>query len=198
MKITAFIFDDFETLDLFGAIEVFGKVAHAEICYISINGGIVSNKDGVRLETITVENLPTSTDVLLVVGGQGTRQLVNDEEYLQILTRLAYQATWVLSVCTGSALLAKAGLLDDKRATSNKKAWQWVINQSDKVQWIRQARWVVDGKFYTSSGVGAGIDMSLGFVADRYDVQFAQNIADEIEYRWLRNADIDEFAERWQ
>lgn len=198
MQITALTFDDFETLDLFGAVEVFGRVADYGIQYASMTGGIISNQHGVRLETIAVEDLPRNTDILLVIGGQGTRQLVDDTKFLQTLTNLANQATWVLSVCTGSALLAKAGLLDGKRATSNKKSWKWVTSQSDKVQWIEQARWVVDEKFYTSSGISAGTDMSLGFIADRYDTETAQTIANEIEYRWAKNADNDEFFKLWQ
>lgn len=197
MQITALTFDDFETLDLFGAVEVFGRVTDYDIQYASMTGGIISNQHGVRLETIAVADLPKNTDILLVIGGQGTRQLVDNTKFLQTLTNLANQATWVLSVCTGSALLAKTGLLDGKRATSNKKSWKWVISQSDKVQWIEQARWVVDEKFYTSSGISAGTDMSLGFIADRYDTETAQTIANEIEYRWAKNADNDEFFKLW-
>lgn len=198
MQITALTFDDFETLDLFGAVEVFGRVTDYDIQYASMTGGIISNQHGVRLETIAVADLPKNTDILLVIGGQGTRRLVDDTKFLQTLTNLANQATWVLSVCTGSALLAKTGLLDGKRATSNKKSWKWVISQSDKVQWIEQARWVVDEKFYTSSGISAGTDMSLGFIADRYDTETAQTIANEIEYRWAKNPDNDEFFLLWQ
>ena len=82
---------------------------------------------------------------------------------------------------------------DGRRATSNKLAWQWVIAQSDQVHWIEQARWVVDGKCYTSSGVSAGMDMALGFIADRHGVDTARQIALETEFRWQENSDIDDF-----
>ncbi len=74
--------------------------------------------------------------------------------------------------------------MDGKRATSNKKAFHWAMSCSDKVDWIQEARWVVDGNCYTSSGVSAGIDMSLGFMADRYGRETALEIADSIEYIW--------------
>ena len=123
----------------------------------------------------------------------GTRELVDNPSFLHMLSALANQADWVLSVCTGSALLAKSGVLDGRRATSNKLAWQWVIAQSEQVNWIQQARWVVDGKFYTSSGVSAGMDMALGFIADRHSIDTARQIASQVEYRWQENRTIDDF-----
>lgn len=192
--ITALLFDDFETLDLFGPIEMFGSMPdYYRIQFASMTGGIIRSKHGVAMQTTAVKKLDDQTDILLVPGGMGTRQLVQNQSFLQIITALVEQANWVLSVCTGSALLAKARVLNGKRATSNKLSWQWVISQSDNVHWIKQARWVVDDKFYTSSGVSAGMDMALGFIADRHDVETARHIATYTEYRWQENSDIDDF-----
>ena len=192
--ITALVFDDFETLDLFGPIEMFGSLPeHYRIQFTSIAGGIIRSKHGVLMQTIAVTELAYQTDIVLVPGGLGTRQLVYNPSFLQTLTTLTDEADWVLSVCTGSALLAKSGVLNGKRATSNKMAWQWVISQSNKVNWVKQARWVIDGKFYTSSGVSAGMDMALGFIADRHDIDTARQIANHTEYRWQENSDMDEF-----
>lgn len=192
--ITALLFDDFETLDLFGPIEMFGSIPdYYRIQFASMTGGIIRSKHGVAMQTTAVKKLDDQTDILLVPGGMGTRQLVQNQSFLQIITALVEQANWVLSVCTGSALLAKARVLNGKRATSNKLSWQWVISQSDNVHWIKQARWVVDDKFYTSSGVSAGMDMALGFIADRHDVETARHIATYTEYRWQENSDIDDF-----
>jgi len=105
--------------------------------------------------------------VLLIPGGMGTRKLVEDKSFINHLKNLSEKAIYVLSVCTGSALLAKTGLLKGKNATSNKMAFDWVCGIDCDVSWVRQARWVSDGKFYTSSGVTAGMDMTLGFIADR-------------------------------
>ncbi|WP_426223446.1 DJ-1/PfpI family protein [Psychrobacter sp. DWR1-2-3] len=192
--LTALVFDDFETLDLFGPIELFGSLPNDfRIQFASMKGGIIHNHHGVALQTVAVAKLAQQTDILLVVGGKGTRALINDSKFLQTLTVLADNADWVLSVCTGSALLAKAGILDHKRATSNKRAWQWVTEQSDQVDWIKQARWVVDGKFYTSSGVTAGMDMALGFIADRQGRDSAKEVADYTEYRWQEDSRLDDF-----
>lgn len=192
--LTALVFDDFETLDLFGPIEMFGSLPESyRIQFASLMGGDIRSKHGVVMQTLAVTNLIDKTDVLLVVGGIGTRQQIDNDEFLQVLISLAHNAEWVLSVCTGSGLLAKAGILDGKRATSNKISWSWVISQSDKVNWIGQARWVVDGKFYTSSGVSAGMDMALGFIADRHHIDTAHQIANYTEYRWQENSSVDDF-----
>ena len=192
--LTALLFDDFETLDLFGPIEMFGCLPeHYQLQFVSMTGGLIYNKHGVSIQTISVIDIQYQTDILLVVGGIGTRQKVLDPLFLQTLTMLVDRADWVLSVCTGSALLAKTGVLDSKRATSNKQAWPWVISQSNKINWVKQARWVIDGKFYTSSGVSAGMDMALGFIADRHDLDTARQIAIHTEYHWQENNGRDEF-----
>lgn len=192
--ITALLFDDFETLDLFGPIEMFGSLPeHYRIQFASMTGDIARNKHGVAIQTAAVTELEYQTDILLLPGGIGTRQLVYNSPFLQTIKRLVDQADWALSVCTGSALLAKAGVLNGKHATSNKMAWQWVISQSDQVNWVKQARWVVDGKFYTSSGVSAGMDMALGFIANRHDIETAYRVANHTEYRWQENSDTDDF-----
>src|SRR5438034_9678416 len=104
-------------------------------------------------------------DILLIPGGFGTRAAVNNAPFLQQLTTASQQASITATVCTGSALLARTGLLDDRPATSNKLAWNWVLQQGPRVQWRRQARWVDNGNMITSSGVSAGIDMALSLIA---------------------------------
>ncbi len=99
-----------------------------------------------------------------------------------------------MTVCTGSALLARTGLLDGKKATSNKRAFAWAKTNSEKAIWDNKARWTIDEKFYTSSGVSAGIDMSLGFLSDRFGIEFARQVADEIEYIWTEDKDNDTFT----
>ena len=103
-------------------------------------------------------------------------------------------AEYVTAVCTGSALLARAGILEGRKATTNKKAYDWATSQSDKVHWIKQARWVEDGKFFTSSGVSAGMDMSLALIAGLFGEDTAVQAATWAEYEWHRDAGWDPFA----
>ncbi|SUD89859.1 DJ-1/PfpI family protein [Psychrobacter phenylpyruvicus] len=190
--ITALVFNDFETLDLFGPVEMLGSLKdNYSFQFCSIDGGLINSVHGVPLATTAIADLPNPTDILLVVGGFGTRQLVEDSQFLETLRNLANEADWVLSVCTGSALLAKAGLLDGRQATSNKIAWEWATSQSDKVNWIKKARWVVDGKYYTSAGVSAGMDMALAFISDRHGKETAAQVVKHTEYRWTSDSGCD-------
>jgi len=131
--------------------------------------------------------------IVLIPGGFGTRKEVDNTPFIDALRRTAEASQLVLTACTGSALLARTGLLSGRRATSNKMAFDWVVEQDRSVLWVRKARWTKDDKYYTSSGVSAGIDMTLGFVADRHGMETAERIARGIEYLWNRDADDDPF-----
>ena len=101
--------------------------------------------------------------------------------------------------CDGNGLhrlgcLARTGLLDGRPATSNKVAWDWVLEQGPKVDWKRQARWVDDGDIVTSSGVSAGIDMALDLIARLRGEEIAVNSAKYMEYIWNRDPANDPFA----
>ena len=132
--------------------------------------------------------------VLLVPGGMGTRALSGDAEFLRTLRELAGSAAWVLTVCTGSGLLAATGFLDGRRATTNKKAFAWPVSVGPNVRWVKRARWVADGNVYTSSGVSAGMDMTLGFLRDRHGDALARAVAAAIEYVWSDDPENDPFA----
>jgi transcriptional regulator GlxA family with amidase domain len=120
--------------------------------------------------------------------------LVHDNDFIQKLRTLVEKSSWCLTVCTGSALLAKTGLLDDCEATSNKMAFEWVKTNGQNVKWKYKARWIVDKKYYTSSGISAGIDMSLGFVCDHFGEEKANGIAKRMEYEWNNDQYNDIFA----
>jgi len=98
------------------------------------------------------------------------------------------------TVCTGAALLARTGLLDNRPATSNKMAWDWVTQQGPGVPWVRQARWVDDEDIVSSSGVSAGIDMALALIARLHDRATAENAARVMEYVWNDDPSNDPFA----
>ncbi len=193
MTIRCLLFDDFETLDLFGPVEIFGRMPEYRMSYISAEGGRVTSAQGVQLETEPLTS-GAAGDILLVPGGQGTRKVSLDSGFTAALRTLAEESLWCLTVCTGSALLAKTGLLDGRRATSNKRAFEWAASMGPAVNWVRSARWTADGKYYTSSGVSAGIDMALGFIADRLGHSRAAEIAAHIEYIWNSDRACDPFA----
>lgn len=100
------------------------------------------------------------------------------------------------SICTGSGVLAAAGLLDGRRATSNKQSFAWASSCGSAVTWVAQARWVTDGNIYTAGGVAAGIDMSLALIARILSEDVASEVARYAEYDWHRDAAWDPFAEQ--
>jgi len=193
-KFNVVLFNDFETLDVFGPIEVIGKLdEYYEIEYYSQKGSIIRNRENVRVETLPLSEIK-ETGVLLVPRGIGTRIEVNNQEFIRCLKEICVSSQYVLAVCTGTALLAKTGLLRNLKATTNKMAFDWVIEQDKEVQWVRKARWVNDGKYYTSSGVSAGIDMTLGFVSDRFGREVAEKVSKRIEYIWNKDRKNDPFG----
>jgi len=194
MEIAFIMFYDYETLDVFGPAEIFGRLIDKyNLTFYSLDGGVIKNRHGVPIMTQKIAGIKNRPNIVLVPGGMGTRKEVHNTELLTAVKELSLTSDYVLSVCTGSALLAKAGLLDGKQATSNKRAFSWVSSQSDNVDWDKKARWKVDGKYYTSSGVSAGMDMTLGFIADRHGIDFARKVAKEIEYNWIEDKDNDNF-----
>jgi putative intracellular protease/amidase len=197
MQVAVLLFDDFETLDVFGPVEILGRIKqHYQVSFYSLTGGLVNNAHGVSIQTKPIDEAKLNAGVFLIPGGHGTRREVENSLLLGKIRELARLNQFVLSVCTGSALLAKAGLLDGKKATSNKKAFDWVTTQGENVTWIRKARWVKDGKFYTSAGVSAGMDMTLGFLQDVHGLDFARKVAFEIEYHWTENREEDHFYQQ--
>ena len=169
LKIGAVIFPDFELLDIYGPIEFFGMLNdRVSIKMLAEQPGEIKSNQGPKGVADTPLADAADLDVLLVPGGWGTRAGVSNEFFLELLRAKAESARFVASICTGSALLAKAGILNGKKATSNKMAFDWVTAQGPEVNWIREARWVEDGKYFTSSGVSAGMDMTLGLIQGHF------------------------------
>lgn len=193
MNINILLFNNFETLDIFGPIEVLGQIKDYQIHYYSKDGGIITNSQNLKVVTEPI-NLADESGILVIPGGIGTRELIDDAEFLNKLKVISEKSKYCLSICTGSALLAKCGALKNRKATSNKQALNWVKSVGDQTNWIEKARWVVDGKYYTSSGISAGIDMTLGFISDRFGKDRALKIAKDIEYIWNDDYRNDLFA----
>lgn len=139
--------------------------------------------------------IPGPLDVLLVPGGGGTRKDVTHE--IDFVRTVYPSLKYLISVCTGSTVIARAGTLDNKRATTNKKAWAWATSFGNNVSYVPHARWVQDGNVWTSSGVSAGIDVSYAFLASVYGEEVSKWVADVSEYTRWSNGSYDPFADRW-
>jgi len=189
------LFERFELLDVFGPVEILGHLKNAlRIVMVGPAAGLVASAQGQAVVAESGRDDCPPLDGLLVPGGIGTRTEVDDASLLAWLRERAKAASLVMSVCTGAALLARAGVLDGRRATSNKRAFDWVVEQGPAVEWVRRARWVHDGHFWTSSGISAGIDMTLALVAERFGRDFAEQVSRRLEYTWHRDAADDPFV----
>lgn len=189
------LFEGFELLDVFGPVELLGHLEERFVVELlgPAVGPVTSAQGFAALATKSYASA-TPADVVLVPGGIGTRRLVGDTAFLDWLRAFAGSATYVTSVCTGSAVLAAAGLLAGRRATSNKRAFAWAASQGSGVTWVPEARWVEDGDRWTSSGVAAGMDMTLALIARIHGEAVATETADAVEYDWHRDPEWDPFA----
>lgn len=188
------LYTGFELLDVAGPMEMWGNVPNMKLVTIAEKAGPVSSlQNATLIAQYSFEDCP-KLDILMVPGGMGTLTELNNETMMAFLKKQSAAAEIVTSVCSGSALLAKAGVLDGHKATSNKLYFDVAAMQSDKVEWVRQARWVDDGKFITSSGVSAGIDMALHLIGRLYGEESADKVAKATEYVRHKDPNDDPFA----
>lgn len=190
--LTVFLYSGFETIDALGPVEMLGYVKNYSVRFVSLEGGTVRSAQGVPIATEKYSG-KDSVDIVLIPGA-APEFLKLPQAFFAMIKKACEKAQKVLTVCTGSFLLAQTGLLDARKATSNKNALPMVMKAVPKVLWQKKARWVADGKFYTSSGITAGMDMALGFVSDTYGPAEAKRIAAFTEYRWSEEPGNDPFA----
>lgn len=132
--------------------------------------------------------------MLIIPGGLGTRSpLINAT--IEYVSKTYPKLQYLITVCTGSALAARAGLLDGRRATTNKASWSSTVTYGPKTKWIPHARWVVDGNIWTSSGISAGIDTTLAFIEQMYGKPNATYVANMMEYERHEDSSWDPFAD---
>lgn len=196
MKLSALIYPGFELLDLYGPLEMFsiGPTAF-ELKLVAQTLHPVAGTGGPRTQPDADFDAALDCDVLLVPGCRKPGE-VDDSAMLPWIREASKQAQYTLSVCTGAYFLAQAGILTGRKATTNKMLFDWVVDHTRDLDigWQRRARWVADESVFTSSGVSAGTDMALGFVAHLHDHKTACHIARIAEYVWDDNPDDDLFA----
>jgi transcriptional regulator GlxA family with amidase domain len=194
IQVGAVLFEGFELLDLYGPLEMFGLLeGGARITIVAEKTGSVKSSSGPCGMADATMAGSGGFDVLLIPGGIGTRTQMTNTQFLAELKRLADASRIVATVCTGSFLLARTGLLDGRKATSNKRVFQLVKANAPKVNWIARARWVEDGKYFTSSGVSAGMDMALAVIAKLCGREKSLEIASRAEYEWHEDNSWDPF-----
>lgn len=191
----ALIFPGFQTLDFFGPIEMLGDPAfEIEITTVAKTNDPVPSRHGQRIMVDRLLSEKTNYDLLFIPGGDSALEEAKDPALLEWISTVSETAERVMAVCTGTVVLGMSGVLDGRRATTNKLDFNQTIPLAPNVDWVKEARWVQDGKFFTSSGVSAGIDMALAAIADLYGMDRAEETAEGTEYLWNKDANEDPFA----
>ncbi|PCI33450.1 MAG: thiamine biosynthesis protein ThiJ [Alphaproteobacteria bacterium] len=181
------LFDNFEELDAIGPWEVFrvaeemsgGKI----ICeMVALGGEKVTAKKGLKIDVGKTLTKDSRYDLILLPGGEGSRALMADGHVLDLLTQVADKASWVTSVCSGSLVYAKAGLLAGRKCTSHHSCLDFLAELSPTSEVVKNHRFVQDGNIVTSAGVSAGIDMALWLVGQIMTPEFAREVQHYLEY----------------
>ena len=195
INVGIFIFDEVEVLDFAGPFEVFSRTrllkgaesrrsdesAPFNPFTVSIDTKPLTATGGLKIiADYTFNNFP-KIDILIVPGGYGTRTLLNNEILLKWIKAVSDKANITASVCTGSLLLAKAGLLEGKRATTHWGAIEALKSISKDIQVITERR-VVNDEIITSAGVSSGIDMAFMIVENLYGEKVASDTSKYIEF----------------
>ena len=152
MNVNVFLFDDFNSMDVFGPVEVFGKLPeHFHINYWSVSGNIINSSQGAKLWTEPVDE-EMENGILLIPGGRGARRVIHHErETIELLQKLVSNADTCLMVADGSGFLAQTGVLYRRNIAEYKMNENWKRMFTAAVYWIPNVSWVADGKFYSSS-----------------------------------------------
>jgi transcriptional regulator GlxA family with amidase domain len=193
LTIGLMLFDRAEELDWVGPFEVFtmarevaagkGPAAGVRVVLISEDGGVVQGAKGMRAEVDYSFADSPALDVLLIPGGIGTRDELKNPVMLDFLREKAAECDWVTSVCTGSAVLERAGLAKGKRITTH---WAYIPTlretAGDGTTVLKNVRYVRDGNLVTAAGVSAGIDMALWLTGELFGVDHARMTQRAMEY----------------
>lgn len=188
------LFDDVEVLDFAGPFEVFSVTRELagdqlfNVHTVGITPGTIRARNGLKIvPEHTLESVP-APDLLIVPGGYGTRALLNQGSVVDWVRRKAAKAEVVASVCTGSLLLAKAGLLAGSPATTHYQCFD-LLRQLEPIATVREdVRFTEHDRLFTAAGISAGIDLSLHLVARLHGVETAQRTAAYMEYHWTNDA----------
>ena len=192
------IFDQVEVLDVAGPFEVFSVTRLNEdrrwkepspfrVILVSEKVGQVLAIGGLRFTPdVTFDNCP-DLDLLMIPGGWGTRREVNNDTLVKWIAARAHKTKLTASVCTGSSLLGKAGLLDGREATTHWRAFDFLGESAPNAKIRKDVLFTMVEPIFTSAGISAGIDLALCIVSHFFGKEIAQATARQMEYPYPKN-----------
>jgi transcriptional regulator GlxA family with amidase domain len=179
MEIVILLFDNYTALDIVGPYEVLNKLPNSKIFLVGIEKKEYSDTYGLKISTDYSIDEISQADILLIPGGLGIDNVLKNQTVIDWIQRIDSSTQWTVAVCSGSLLLAQAGLLSGKNCTTHWRRKDQLRNYNVT---IKNERYVQDGKIITSAGVSAGIDMALYLVSKIAGDQSAKLIQLGIEY----------------
>jgi transcriptional regulator GlxA family with amidase domain len=204
------LFPGFSPLDVFGPMDVLNVLSHiypgkftlsvlaATLDPVStISADLPGPNPSFAQSVVPTHTYATAPplDVLFVPGGKAAHNPAPaiQKQATEFVKTVYPSLEYLVTVCTGAIVVARGGLLDGKRATTNKMAW-YLTKERPQVDWVPHARWVVDGNMWTSAGVTAGIDVTLAWISEVYGGKTAEEVTKVIEYDRHMDASWDPFA----
>ena len=179
MDIGFLVYPRVTPLDLIGPWEVLSRIPDANVHLVWTRPGPVQAEGGMEIRATTSFADAPTLDIVLVPGGPGQLSVMKHSILMDYIRGSVSTSDWVCSVCTGALLLAQAGVLKGRRATTH-----WLARETLAAFGVQVSneRYVIDGKFATSAGVSAGIDLALELVRRTHGDELAQQIQLQIEY----------------
>ena len=180
-KIGILLYDGYKTLDAMGPYHTLAEIMGAKTYFIAKKRGFVKNQRGLEVKVDSSFNDVSSLDILVIPGGAGeTFMQTQDTTTLNWIKKIDKTTKYTASVCTGSWILGATGLLKGKNVTSNWYRAEEVMKMYGAN--YTEGRWVQDGKYWTSAGVSAGIDMSLAIIDDLLGKKYTEAVMLDLEY----------------
>jgi transcriptional regulator GlxA family with amidase domain len=200
IRVVIVTFESAQILDVTGPLEVFSSASRHvdgvryETEVVTVRGGPVRASCGLEFASTPIAAVTGEVDTLMVAGGSGVGEAVLDHELLQQVRRLAPDARRVTSVCTGAFVLAAAGLLEGRRATTHWHECNDLAITYPNVTVDTDAIYVQDGNVWTSAGITAGIDLALALVAEDHGGPAATRVARQLVVYLQRSGGQAQFS----
>lgn len=180
LDLVILIYPGMTLLDAIGPMEILAISPHLHVRFASFTPNTVLNDhQNIGLTQFTDANQIEACDILLIPGGGGDQLVRKDEEILNWIKKIDQTTRHTVSVCTGSLILAQAGLLKGRQASSH---WAYLNELKSLGAHPKRQRYTVDGKYITAAGVSAGIDMSLYLLQSLFGKKHAKSLQFGIEY----------------